>query len=56
MDQSRQGELLAAIVVLLTYHAGDLPADLYPAYERARAIAHGYVEQAASQLVGDARG
>lgn len=54
MAQSEQSELLAAIVVMLSYQSGDLPADLYDSYERARAVVHAYVPKAAAELVTNA--
>lgn len=50
MAQSEQSELLAAIVVMLSYQAGDLPAEMFDAYERARAVAQAYLPKAAEEL------
>lgn len=51
MDQSEdQAKLLAAMIVVLSYESGDLPADYYPALERARAVIAGFVPKAEELL------
>ena len=43
-------EVLAALIVALAYHNGDLGAEQYASYERARAVLSAYLPTAVGAL------
>lgn len=45
-----QAEVLAAMIVLNAYQAGDMPAEDYEAVERARAVISAYLPSAVELL------
>lgn len=56
MDQSddagRQARVLAAMIVLHCYQAGEYPAEEYDAVERAKQIVREYLPHAVAVLLG----